>query len=258
MAVSASRFRWDDMPKEKVTDLLDRRLITGERMMLAHVYLKKGCIVPRHQHENEQITVHPRRGAALLARRDEPSEELVVRAGEVLRHSLEPAAQGGGAGGHARPRRLLPAAPGLARRDGRLPAAEVAWTSGCGARSRWWRAPARAWGAPSPRSWPRKGARCRCARAGRDALEAARDAIAQAVRRPRHRGGRRRRAGGRERVASRRPPSTSIGRVDILVTNAGGPPSGPFESHDEAAWQAAVRLTLLTAVEMSRARAARA
>jgi 3-oxoacyl-[acyl-carrier protein] reductase len=43
------------------------------------------------------------------------------------------------------------------------------------------------------------------------------------------------------------------GRVDILVTNAGGPPSGPFESHDEAAWLAAVRLTLLSAVEMARA-----
>ncbi len=40
-------YRWDDMDKEKVNDLLDRRLITGERMMLAHVYLKKGCIVPR-------------------------------------------------------------------------------------------------------------------------------------------------------------------------------------------------------------------
>ena len=44
------------VPKEKVTDLLDRRLITGDRMMLAHVYLKKGCVVPKHQHENEQLT----------------------------------------------------------------------------------------------------------------------------------------------------------------------------------------------------------
>jgi 3-oxoacyl-[acyl-carrier protein] reductase len=56
--------------------------------------------------------------------------------------------------------------------------------------------------------------------------------------------------------AARRVAETAIrehGRVDILVTNAGGPPSGPFESHDEAAWQATVRLTLLSAVEMSRA-----
>jgi 3-oxoacyl-[acyl-carrier protein] reductase len=43
------------------------------------------------------------------------------------------------------------------------------------------------------------------------------------------------------------------GRVDVLVTNAGGPPSGPFESHDEAAWLATVRLTLVAVVEMIRA-----
>jgi 3-oxoacyl-[acyl-carrier protein] reductase len=56
--------------------------------------------------------------------------------------------------------------------------------------------------------------------------------------------------------AARRVAETAIrehGRVDILVTNAGGPPSGPFESHDEAAWLAAVRLTLLSAIEMARA-----
>jgi quercetin dioxygenase-like cupin family protein len=51
-----THYRWDDMPKEAVSDTLDRRLITGDRMMLAHVYLKKGCVVPRHSHENEQIT----------------------------------------------------------------------------------------------------------------------------------------------------------------------------------------------------------
>lgn len=48
--------RWDDLPVERVTDTLSRRLITGERMMLAHVYLKKGCVVPRHSHANEQLT----------------------------------------------------------------------------------------------------------------------------------------------------------------------------------------------------------
>ena len=58
MAIDASvtKYKWDDMPKERVNDLLDRRLITGKRMMLAHVYLKKGCIVPMHSHDNEQLT----------------------------------------------------------------------------------------------------------------------------------------------------------------------------------------------------------
>lgn len=40
--------------------------------------------------------------------------------------------------------------------------------------------------------------------------------------------------------------------VDILVTNAGGPPSGPFESLDADAWDAAYRLTLQSAVELTR------
>ena len=76
-------FRWEDMPKERVTDLLERRLITGERMMLAHVYLKKGCIVPRHSHENEQIT-YILEGALRFWIGEEGEQEVVVRAGEVL------------------------------------------------------------------------------------------------------------------------------------------------------------------------------
>jgi len=43
-----------------------------------------------------------------------------------------------------------------------------------------------------------------------------------------------------------------FGRIDILVTNAGGPPAGPFESHDAAAWESAFRLTLASAVELAR------
>src|SRR5256885_2689761 len=43
-----------------------------------------------------------------------------------------------------------------------------------------------------------------------------------------------------------------LGRVDILVTNAGGPPSGQFESHEWPAWQTAVELTLRSAVELTR------
>lgn len=44
-----------------------------------------------------------------------------------------------------------------------------------------------------------------------------------------------------------------FGRVDVLVTNAGGPPAGPFESHDWDTWQRAVDLTLRSAVELTRA-----
>jgi len=40
------------------------------------------------------------------------------------------------------------------------------------------------------------------------------------------------------------------GRLDILITNAGGPPSGPVESFDDDAWQAAIHLNLLSTVRM--------
>ncbi len=76
-------YRWDDMPKENVTEMLDRRLITGDRMMLAHVYLKKGAIVPRHAHENEQLT-YILEGALRFWIGEDESETVDVRAGEVL------------------------------------------------------------------------------------------------------------------------------------------------------------------------------
>ncbi|HET9625922.1 MAG TPA: cupin domain-containing protein [Kofleriaceae bacterium] len=83
---SAVKFhRWDDMPKERVTDDIARRIVTGDRMMLAHVYLKKGSVVPRHQHHNEQLT-YILEGALKfsIGPEDGEQEELVVRAGEVL------------------------------------------------------------------------------------------------------------------------------------------------------------------------------
>jgi len=76
-------YRWDSMKKERVSDMLERRLITGDRMMLAHVYLKKGCIVPKHSHENEQLT-YILEGALKFWIGDDESEEITVRAGEVL------------------------------------------------------------------------------------------------------------------------------------------------------------------------------
>ena len=75
--------RWNDMPKEKVTDMIDRRVVVGDRMMLAHVYLAKGSIVPRHSHENEQLT-YILEGALRFWIGDDGAQEIVVRAGEVL------------------------------------------------------------------------------------------------------------------------------------------------------------------------------
>jgi len=78
-----SFYRWDDMPREKVSPMLERRLVTGDRMMLAHVYLKQGCIVPRHQHENEQLT-YIIEGALKFWIGEDEKEIITVKAGEVL------------------------------------------------------------------------------------------------------------------------------------------------------------------------------
>lgn len=79
----ASFHRWEDMQWEKVNDMLDRKLITGNRMMLAHVLLKKGCVVPRHSHENEQLT-YILEGALHFKLGEDQREEVTVSAGEVL------------------------------------------------------------------------------------------------------------------------------------------------------------------------------
>ena len=42
------------------------------------------------------------------------------------------------------------------------------------------------------------------------------------------------------------------GRLDALVVSAGGPPGGTFESLDDAAWEAAVALSLMSAVHLVR------
>ena len=80
---TVQKYRWDDMPKETVTPLLDRRLIVGNRMMLAHIYLKKGCIVPLHSHDNEQLT-YVLTGALRFSIGSETGETIVIGPGEVL------------------------------------------------------------------------------------------------------------------------------------------------------------------------------
>jgi quercetin dioxygenase-like cupin family protein len=76
-------YRWDDIEKEELNPLLKRRLISTERMMLAHVYLEQGCIVPKHSHENEQLT-YLLSGAMRFWFGDDESHVVDIAAGEVL------------------------------------------------------------------------------------------------------------------------------------------------------------------------------
>jgi quercetin dioxygenase-like cupin family protein len=71
------------MPKEELKPDLRRRLISTDRMMLAHVYLEEGCIVPQHAHENEQLT-YILEGTLRFWLGEDESEVVDVAAGEVL------------------------------------------------------------------------------------------------------------------------------------------------------------------------------
>ncbi len=80
---SVRHIPWDSIPEEELNPLLRRRLITGEKGMLAHVYLDKGAVVPLHSHHNEQFT-YVLEGVLHFWIGDDESEEIVVHAGEVL------------------------------------------------------------------------------------------------------------------------------------------------------------------------------
>ncbi len=75
--------RWNDLKAEPLKEGLTRKLVTGERMMIAHVYLKKGVDVPRHAHENEQLT-YILDGALRFWFGANDDQELIVGAGEVI------------------------------------------------------------------------------------------------------------------------------------------------------------------------------
>jgi quercetin dioxygenase-like cupin family protein len=81
MSTPAARLhRWDEIALEKVTEMISRKLVTGAREMIAQIYLKKGAIVPMHQHESEQLTYVLQGEMKFLI----GGEEHTVREGEVL------------------------------------------------------------------------------------------------------------------------------------------------------------------------------
>jgi quercetin dioxygenase-like cupin family protein len=71
---------WEGVRLEYMSELISRKIVTGEKAMVAHVYLKKGAVVPEHHHESEQIT-WILEGALKF---ELEGTEVVVRAGETL------------------------------------------------------------------------------------------------------------------------------------------------------------------------------
>jgi len=74
---------WDELPTEQLSPLLGRKLISGDNVMIAHVIMEKGCVVPKHQHVNEQIT-YVLKGTLRFWIGEAGSEVVDVHEGEVL------------------------------------------------------------------------------------------------------------------------------------------------------------------------------
>ena len=72
--------RWDEIALEKVTEMISRKIVSGEREMLAQIYLKRGALVPIHTHDSEQMTYILQGALRFLV----DGEEIIVREGEVL------------------------------------------------------------------------------------------------------------------------------------------------------------------------------
>ena len=81
MAASTARLhRWDEIALDKVTEMLSRKIVSGEREMLVQIYIKRGCLVPMHTHDSEQMTYVLQGALRFLI----GGEEITVREGEVL------------------------------------------------------------------------------------------------------------------------------------------------------------------------------
>jgi len=74
-------YTWDQMEKEVLSDAIWRKIVSGDKAMVAQVFLRKGAVVPEHHHESEQIT-YILQGALKF---DIEGREIVVSAGQVLR-----------------------------------------------------------------------------------------------------------------------------------------------------------------------------
>ena len=71
---------WSSVAPEDVNPLLQRQLVVGQEIMLARILLRKGCIVPEHSHQNEQLT-YVLEGALKFWI---DGKEIVVNGGETL------------------------------------------------------------------------------------------------------------------------------------------------------------------------------
>jgi unsaturated pyranuronate lyase len=75
----------EQIPVEHLNPLLERQIVSGEKGMVSRLLLRKGCVVPLHHHENEQITwIIEGALRFMLEEGGETPTERIVRVGELL------------------------------------------------------------------------------------------------------------------------------------------------------------------------------
>ncbi len=73
-------YNWGNVELEQLNPLLARQVIHSDRITLARIHLAKGCIVPEHSHEQEQLSwLKEGRLRFQLG-----GQELILNAGDVL------------------------------------------------------------------------------------------------------------------------------------------------------------------------------
>jgi quercetin dioxygenase-like cupin family protein len=73
-------YKWNEVRTEVLSEKISRKIITGDKAMVAQVFLNKGAVVPAHKHESEQLT-YILEGALEF---QIEGKTLVVAKGEVL------------------------------------------------------------------------------------------------------------------------------------------------------------------------------
>ena len=76
----AEKSSWKNVEIEKLNDSISRQMISGENATISQLLLKRGAVVPRHSHVNEQYSWI----MSGLLKFVFDDHEIMVSAGEVL------------------------------------------------------------------------------------------------------------------------------------------------------------------------------
>lgn len=81
--MAASHYKWQQLPTKILSNQVTQQLINGDKMMLSQLILKKGAVVKKHSHLNEQFTCILS-GTLKFTLGEDKDQSIIVNAGEVL------------------------------------------------------------------------------------------------------------------------------------------------------------------------------